>query len=77
MRLIYTDIERDGTNEGVNFDNIEKIVNNSHIPIIAAGGISSIEDLRTLQSSGVEGAIIGRALFDGVIDLEEAINLVR
>tara|TARA_B110000014_G_C20073348_1_gene560028 strand:- start:302 stop:1015 length:714 start_codon:yes stop_codon:yes gene_type:complete len=76
-RIIYTDIERDGTNEGVNFDNIEKIVNNSHIPIIAAGGISSIEDLRTLQSSGVEGAIIGRALFDGVIDLEEAINLVR
>ena len=47
------------------------------IPIIAAGGISSIEDLRTLQSSGVEGAIIGRALFDGMIDLEEAINLVR
>ena len=76
-RIIYTDIERDGTNEGVNFDNIEKIVNNSHIPIIAAGGISSIEDLRTLQSSGVEGAIIGRALFDGMIDLEEAINLVR
>tara|TARA_B100001142_G_scaffold329235_1_gene391807 strand:- start:2119 stop:2832 length:714 start_codon:yes stop_codon:yes gene_type:complete len=76
-RIIYTDIERDGTNEGVNFDNIEKIVNNSHIPIIAAGGISSIEDLRILQSSGVEGAIIGRALFDGMIDLEEAINLVR
>ena len=76
-RIIYTDIERDGTNEGVNFDSIEKIVNNSHIPIIAAGGISSIEDLRTLQSSGVEGAIIGRALFDGMIDLEEAINLVR
>jgi len=76
-RIIYTDIERDGTNSGVNFDNIEKIVNNSHIPIIAAGGISSIDDLRNLQSIGVEGAIIGRALFDGMIDLEKAINLVR
>tara|TARA_Y100001970_G_scaffold138225_1_gene170128 strand:- start:29916 stop:30629 length:714 start_codon:yes stop_codon:yes gene_type:complete len=76
-RIIYTDIERDGTNAGVNFKNMEKIVNNSHIPIIAAGGISSIDDLRKLKSIGVEGAIIGRALFDGMIDLEEAINLIR
>jgi phosphoribosylformimino-5-aminoimidazole carboxamide ribotide isomerase len=76
-RIIYTDVERDGTNEGINFKNIEKIVNSSHIPIIAAGGISSLDDLENLKSCGVEGAILGRALFDGKIDLEEAINLMH
>ncbi|MDG1990294.1 MAG: 1-(5-phosphoribosyl)-5-[(5-phosphoribosylamino)methylideneamino]imidazole-4-carboxamide isomerase [Dehalococcoidia bacterium] len=75
-RIIYTDVERDGTNEGINFKNIEKIVSSSHIPIIAAGGISSLDDLKSLKSCGVEGAILGRALFDGKIDLEEAINLI-
>ncbi len=75
-RFIYTDIKRDGTLTGPNLDAIEKLVSELKVPLVAAGGISRLEHLRKLEKLGVEGAIIGRALYTGDIDLQEAINNV-
>lgn len=75
-RLIYTDVRRDGTLEGVNLEGIKAVAEAFGLKVIAAGGVSSIEDLRALKRLepwGVEGVIIGRALYTGAVDLEEAI----
>ena len=73
-RFIYTDIARDGTLSGPNFDAIAGLVGKTSLPIIAAGGVSSLEHLKKLAGIGVEGAIIGRALYTGDIDLSEALK---
>jgi phosphoribosylformimino-5-aminoimidazole carboxamide ribotide isomerase len=72
-RFIYTDIERDGTLTEPNFAGIADMVNAIKLPIIAAGGVSSLEHLKQLQKIGAEGAIIGKALYTGNIDLKESI----
>jgi len=72
-RLIYTDIKRDGTLTEPNFDMISKLLAEANVPVIVAGGISRLEHLRRLKELGVEGAIIGKALYTGDIDLGEAI----
>ncbi len=74
-RFIYTDISRDGTLSGPNYAGITELIDSVGLPIIAAGGISSLENLRILNSLGVEGAIIGKALYTGDIDLREAVAL--
>lgn len=77
-RVIYTDIERDGTLIGPNLSGLRKLLESSTIPIIASGGISVVSDiqkLKELESLGLEGAIIGRALYVGTISLREAIAL--
>jgi phosphoribosylformimino-5-aminoimidazole carboxamide ribotide isomerase len=74
-RIIYTDVKRDGTLTEPNFEVIADLVKNLHIPVIASGGISSIDHLRRLAKIGVEGAIIGKALYTGDIDLSEAIAI--
>ena len=71
--LIYTDIKRDGTLTEPNFDVVRELVSRLNVPIIVAGGISKLEHLRRLKQLGVEGAIIGKALYTGDVDLEEAI----
>jgi phosphoribosylformimino-5-aminoimidazole carboxamide ribotide isomerase len=71
-RFIYTDIERDGTLTEPNFTAIGEMVGTS-IPIIAAGGVSTIDHLKTLNKLGVEGAIIGKALYTGDINLKQSI----
>ena len=73
-RLIYTDIERDGTLTGPNFDMIENLLSEVDVPIVVAGGISRPDHLQRLQELGVEGAIIGKALYTGDIRLAEAIT---
>ena len=73
MRFIYTDISRDGTLTEPNYEEIEKFKSSTKIPIIAAGGIASIEHLKKLSEIGVEGAITGRAIYTGNIDLKVAI----
>jgi phosphoribosylformimino-5-aminoimidazole carboxamide ribotide isomerase len=73
-RFIYTDISRDGTLTEPNFDAIANLVAQTSLPIIASGGISNIAQLKRLAQSGVEGAIVGRALYTGDIDLSEAIS---
>jgi phosphoribosylformimino-5-aminoimidazole carboxamide ribotide isomerase len=72
-RFIYTDITRDGTLTEPNFDAISEVVDSVRAPVIAAGGISSLNHLKMLQKLGVEGAIVGRALYTGDIDLKRAI----
>lgn len=71
-RFIYTDIARDGTLSEPNFEALARLVSRTSLPIIASGGISSIEHLRRLSQIGVEGAIVGRALYSGEMDLGEA-----
>lgn len=75
-RFIYTDISRDGTLTAPNFDAIEMLVKKASVPIIASGGISSIGHLKRLKGLGVEGAIIGRALYTADLELAEAIAAV-
>jgi phosphoribosylformimino-5-aminoimidazole carboxamide ribotide isomerase len=72
-RFIYTDIKRDGTLSEPNFDMVNKLIAEVDGSIIVAGGISKVEHLRRLRELGVEGAIIGKALYTGDIDLQEAV----
>ena len=73
-RFIYTDIVRDGTLTEPNFSAISELLHATRVPIIAAGGISTILHLKMLKQLGVEGAIIGKALYTGDINLKEALN---
>jgi phosphoribosylformimino-5-aminoimidazole carboxamide ribotide isomerase len=72
-RIVYTDIERDGVRGGPNFEMYETLVADTSLAVIAAGGVSSLDDLRRLSDCGVEAAIIGRALYTGEIKLTEAL----
>jgi phosphoribosylformimino-5-aminoimidazole carboxamide ribotide isomerase len=76
-RFIFTDISRDGTLRGPNFAVIERLVRAFQTPLIASGGVSTAEHLRRLAKLGVEGAIVGRALYDGGLELEEALAAVQ
>jgi phosphoribosylformimino-5-aminoimidazole carboxamide ribotide isomerase len=73
-RFIYTDIERDGTLTEPNFTAIAALIDEIGQPVIAAGGIASINHLKMLKKLGAEGAIIGKALYTGDIKLKEAIS---
>ena len=73
-RLIYTDINRDGMKISPNFDETENVANISNCPVIISGGVSSIEDIKKAKELGnknIEGIIIGKAIYDGDIKLEE------
>ena len=72
--IVYTDIERDGMMQGPNFPAIEQMVRCTRVPVIASGGISSVEDLRRLRGLGVAGCIVGRALYQGAFTLAEALQ---
>ncbi|MFO1141501.1 MAG: 1-(5-phosphoribosyl)-5-[(5-phosphoribosylamino)methylideneamino]imidazole-4-carboxamide isomerase [Amaricoccus sp.] len=76
--LVYTDIERDGALEGPNVAATAALAHAVAIPVIASGGIASLDDLRALKASGapLDGAISGRALYEGRIDLGEAVRLL-
>ncbi len=74
--IVYTDIYRDGTLQGPNLEAIKHLVQTVDVPIIASGGISSIEDLFNLMALGVRGAIIGKAIYNGTLDLKTAIQAV-
>ena len=74
--IIYTDIQRDGTQKGINFKDTREVARAVKIPVIASGGVSTIEDieaLRPLEKEGVIGVIVGRALYAGTLKLPEAI----
>jgi len=76
-RFIYTDISRDGTLTEPNFMATFELVDAIRFPVIASGGISSVKHIKLLNRIGVEGAIIGKALYSGDINLEQAINAVE
>ncbi len=76
--IIYTDISRDGVKRGVNLEATRALAQATDIPVIASGGVSSIDDIKTLlplEPLGVIGVITGKALYDGNLDLKEAIRL--
>ena len=75
-RFIYTDISRDGTLTEPNFTAIAELIDAVKFPVIAAGGISSLNHLRMLEKLGVEGAIVGKALYTGDINLKQAIAAI-
>ena len=77
--IIYTDIYRDGTMTGPNLESLRELASGIEIPVIASGGVSSLRDLLSLLSLstvGVTGAIVGRALYTGEVNLTEAIRAV-
>ena len=73
--IIYTDIATDGAMCGPNTAAMEEMVKETGLDVIASGGVSCIEDIRALLKTGVEGAITGRAIYDGALDLKEAVEL--
>jgi phosphoribosylformimino-5-aminoimidazole carboxamide ribotide isomerase len=72
-RLIYTDINRDGTKQSPNFEETVKVADNSNCPVIISGGVSSIDDIKKAKilNKNIEGIIVGKAIYDGDIKLEE------
>jgi len=76
--IIYTDIARDGTLSGPNVEAITKMVQSVKVPVIAAGGISSIEDIKNLMEiKNLWGVITGKAIYSGTLDLREAIQISK
>jgi phosphoribosylformimino-5-aminoimidazole carboxamide ribotide isomerase len=71
-RVIYTDISRDGMLQGVNVQAMTEMADALDIPVIASGGVSTLEDINKLKDTGVEGAIVGKALYTGDLSLSEA-----
>jgi phosphoribosylformimino-5-aminoimidazole carboxamide ribotide isomerase len=74
-RIIYTDVKRDGTLTEPNFDATAELIKAVNIPVVASGGISSLEHILKLRKIGAEGAIIGRALYTGDLDLSAALAI--
>jgi phosphoribosylformimino-5-aminoimidazole carboxamide ribotide isomerase len=77
-RIIYTDISRDGTRAGVNLQETRKLAQSLQIPVIASGGVATLDDIRQLlplEADGVEGVIVGRALYNGSFSFKEATGL--
>ena len=78
--IIFTDIERDGMGTGLNWEATKVLTRSTSIPVIASGGVSRIEEiehLMELEVNGIIGVIIGRALYTGWIDLEDAIRITK
>ncbi len=73
--IVYTDIERDGMMQGLNVEETVRMARASHIPVIASGGITDMNDIRKLKETherGIIGAITGRAIYEGTLDIKEA-----
>lgn len=75
QRFVYTDVTKDGTLTEPNYKEIANITKNIIVPVIASGGITTIACIKRLKSIGVEGVIIGKALYEGKIDLKEALHV--
>ena len=74
-RLIYTDINRDGMKQSPNFDETLKIAEISNCPVVISGGVSSIDDIKKAKNlKNIEGIIVGKAIYDGDIELEELVK---
>lgn len=73
-RFMYTDIERDGTLTSPNYSEIQRIVDFTNLPILAAGGVSNLKHLEQLERIGAESAIVGTAIYEGKVNLRDAIS---
>ena len=75
--IIFTDIDRDGTLNGPNLEKITELTSITSLPVIASGGVSSLDDLTQLKKiQGVSGVISGKALYENSFSLDEALNLI-
>jgi phosphoribosylformimino-5-aminoimidazole carboxamide ribotide isomerase len=75
--VLYTDVARDGTRTGPNVEATADLVSRTRLPVIASGGVGSLDDLRALASRGIAACIVGRALYEGTFTLEEAVAAAR
>jgi phosphoribosylformimino-5-aminoimidazole carboxamide ribotide isomerase len=75
--VVVTDIARDGARVGPDFEGLRAVVQATTVPVIASGGVGSLDDLKALGDIGVTGVIVGRALYEGVFTVEEAMACVR
>ena len=76
-RLIYTDINQDGMKQGPNFEETSKVADTSNCPVVISGGVSSIDDIKKakeLNNKNIEGIIVGKAIYDGDINLDELVK---
>jgi phosphoribosylformimino-5-aminoimidazole carboxamide ribotide isomerase len=72
--LIYTNIARDGVGSGVDLSMTRRLAERTGLRVIASGGVNSIDDVNKVKAAGLDGLIIGRALYDGKVSLEEALK---
>ena len=78
--IVFTDVSKDGMLQGINLEKIKEIINFSNIPLIASGGVTSIEDIQNLKKladNGLSGIIIGKAIYENKISLPEAIKIAE
>jgi phosphoribosylformimino-5-aminoimidazole carboxamide ribotide isomerase len=74
--LVYTDIVRDGMHSGPNIESLRELLHSTTLPVLAAGGVSTLDDIKRLfplSAEGLEGAITGRAIYEGTLNLPEAL----
>ncbi len=72
-RIIFTDIARDGMLQGVNVEAVREMIEAARVPVIAAGGVTTIDDITQLSAIGADGAILGKALYENALRLPDAI----
>jgi phosphoribosylformimino-5-aminoimidazole carboxamide ribotide isomerase len=77
QRIMYTDVRRDGALTQPNFEALAELVAALPVPVVAAGGVSMVQHLVRLAEIGCEGAIVGKALYEGAVDLPAALAAVR
>jgi phosphoribosylformimino-5-aminoimidazole carboxamide ribotide isomerase len=75
--IVYTDISKDGMLAGPNIERTRQLVETVDLPIVAAGGVTTVEDVKNLKTAKVDGAIIGRALYEGTISLTDALAAAK
>lgn len=73
--VIYTDISRDGAMRGTNLEIYKRLADETNLDIIASGGVSSLEEILSLKNTGTYGVIVGKALYQGVLSLEEVLSI--
>jgi len=73
--VIFTDVSRDGLGSGLNIPSTRELAERSGLDVIASGGVHTIDDVRAAKNAGLAGCIIGRALYDGTVDLKEALQV--
>ena len=75
--IIFTDIDKDGTKQGVNLEETLKLASLSTAPVIASGGVANLEDIVSIQKTNIiKGVIVGKAIYDGSINLEELVKII-
>jgi phosphoribosylformimino-5-aminoimidazole carboxamide ribotide isomerase len=75
--VLYTDVARDGTRAGPNIDATAELATQTPVPIIASGGVGSLDDLRALAARGISACIVGRAIYDGIFTLDDAVDAAK